>query len=199
MKGSYYDEHAKEFAEQTAHLDASFLYGPFLKHVPAGGRILDAGCGTGRDAKQFLNMGYDVTAVDASPAMVAMASELTGRDAVLMSFQELEFEEEFDGIWACASLLHVPKTDIDAVLDRLSRALKPQGVMYLSFKYGTGENVRKGRLFNDYTDEGLAELLSRHHELSVIEIWNSKDIREKRTGEVWVNGLVGKFSVEAGK
>jgi 2-polyprenyl-3-methyl-5-hydroxy-6-metoxy-1,4-benzoquinol methylase len=117
----YYDRYAASFAAQTAGLDLEPLYQRFLRHVRPGGRILDAGCGPGRDALAFAERGHEVVAFDASAAMILLASERVGHRAVvhLMRFQELNWQNEFDGIWACASLLHVPQTSLTGVATRL--------------------------------------------------------------------------------
>src|SRR5215469_12455168 len=135
----YYDRYAGEFCENTFTVDVSALYIPFLREIPEGGAILDAGCGSGRDSLAFLRKGYRVVSIDASLAMVAATSRLTGQDATLMTFAEISFENEFDRIWACASLLHVARRDLNSVLRRFTKALKLNGAFYLSFKYGDSE------------------------------------------------------------
>src|SRR4051794_32480007 len=99
---AYYDTHAAEYVANTVDLDLSALYKPFLALIPAGGRVLDAGCGSGRDGLYFKRNGFDVTAFDASSEMVRAGSELLGQPVLNLTFQELDFRNEFDGIWACA-------------------------------------------------------------------------------------------------
>jgi 2-polyprenyl-3-methyl-5-hydroxy-6-metoxy-1,4-benzoquinol methylase len=134
----YYDRNAVRFAADTADLDMSALYERFLQHLPPGGRILDAGCGVGRDALAFAERGYSVTAFDASAEMVRLARERVGSRAEVlhMRFEDVASQEEFDGIWACASLLHVPAADFPSVAARLAWALRPRGAWYMSFKLG---------------------------------------------------------------
>ena len=139
---AYYDRHASRYVRETRNVDMSPLYQPFLDLLPEGGRILDAGCGSGRDSRAFLARGYDVTAIDGSPAMVAHAAEATGILVRYLRFEDIAYEDEFDGVWACASLLHVPKSRIDGVLRRLSRALKVGGILHVSFKDGHPFNGR---------------------------------------------------------
>ena len=154
---SYYEANAERFFENTRGVDMDSIYEPFLSLLPPGAHILDAGCGSGRDSRAFLERGYEVTALDASEAMVNLASQHIGRPVLHMSFDQVRFREHFDGVWACASLLHVPKRGIAKVLERLGNALKTGGVMYASFRYGEGESFRDGRLFNDYDEESLRE------------------------------------------
>src|SRR5215471_3039377 len=158
----YYDAHAAEFCENTVSLDMTELYAPFLRDIPAGGRILDAGCGSGRDSLAFLRKGYHVVSIDASAEMVNAATKLTGQEARILRFDALDFESEFDGIWACASLLHVARQELSPVLARLTRALKPNGVLYISFKYGDCERMEGGRFFDDLNETLLSAVLSQH-------------------------------------
>lgn len=109
-----------------------------------------------------------------------------------MAFQEMDFEQEFDGVWACASLVHVPKDEMDAVIARLSKALKDNGIMYASFKHGNKQEFRKGRLFNDYDEETLHSLINRDGALRVLKYWKTEDVRENRRREYWQNILVQK-------
>jgi SAM-dependent methyltransferase len=185
----YYDDHAEEFRQQTETVPMEHLYAPFLVHIPDGGRILDAGCGVGRDSKAFLDRGYDVVSFDASETMVALTTALTGRPALRLRFQDVDFREEFDGIWACASLLHVSRNNIGVSLRRLIAALKRGGVIYASFKHGCGERVAGGRLFNDYNEADLAALITNFPELSVVDVWGTQDSRPNRSNERWLNML----------
>ena len=134
----YYNNNADSFFEGSVNADMSGVRNGFLKYVPDGGKILDAGCGSGRDSKAFLSEGYDVVAFDASKEMCKRASEYIGREVLNMRFEDISFDKEFDGIWACASLLHVPSDDLPDVLQRMKKALKSGGAIYASFKYGEG-------------------------------------------------------------
>jgi 2-polyprenyl-3-methyl-5-hydroxy-6-metoxy-1,4-benzoquinol methylase len=165
------------------------LYKPFLELIPFGGAILDAGCGPGRDVLAFLKKGFRVTAFDASAKMVELASKQTGVAAFQMRFQELNYEHEFDGIWACASLLHVPFFELDDILSRFSRALKTGGICFMSFKHGNGERFEDGRQFIDFTEATLRQKLADIPGLSVLRIWGTED-QAGRVGFQWVNALV---------
>ena len=157
---AYYNTHSEEFCQNTVDVDMSELYRPFLQEIPNGGRILDTGCGSGRDSLAFIRRGFKVVSIDASCEMVAAASRLTGQPALPMRFDEIAFDSEFDGIWACASLLHVPRHDLPPTLERLTRALKTSGVFYLSFKYGSRERMEGGRFFTDMNE--VLRRTSRH-------------------------------------
>lgn len=187
---NYYNENAAAFCEGTLHADMSHLYGCFLQHVPAGGKILDLGCGSGRDSLAFLRKGYQVEAIDGSSELVRLASEFIGQPVRCMDFEELDYEEEFDGVWACASLLHVEKSRILSVLEKVYQSLKPGGVLYCCFKYGTEERISGQRFFNDYTEDTVKPLFTAENGWEILELFVTGDVREGREGEQWVNGVV---------
>lgn len=185
----YYENHAVEFSSGTIVADMSNTRSRFLILLQPGTYILDLGCGSGRDAKAFLDAGYRVDAVDGSSELCRMASEYTGIPVRQMLFQGLDSVETYGGIWACASILHLPKGELQEVLFRIQRALKPGGILYTSFKYGTFEGLRNGRYFTDFTEETLQEFWERIPELSIEEIWITQDVRPGREEERWINLL----------
>ena len=186
----YYERNARTYYDQTVNLDISSRYNPFLKLLPANGKILDAGCGSGRDSLFFKQQGYDVVSFDISNELVEFASRLTEQKVLHMSFGDLDFENEFHGIWASASLLHIPQEEMDDVLEKLSSALKNNGVLYASFKYGDTERTDGDRYFNDYNEEKLNLLMNRHKNLKIEDIWVTEDIRAERKNEYWMNVLL---------
>lgn len=187
----YYDDHADEYVADTLGVEMASLYGPFLQLLPEGGKILDAGCGSGRDTKAFFELGYDVISIDASEQMVEATTRLTGTPARHLFFQKIEFQNEFDGAWACASLLHVPRHEIDSVLKRIICSLRPRGILYMSFKEGNGERAQGDRRFTDFTSMGLETCIAGHSNIDIIRIWITDDVRRGRN-ERWVNALVRK-------
>jgi len=191
MTLKYYQDNAQTFFDGTVNVDMSSLYEAFTQHLALGARVLDAGCGSGRDAKAFQEMGYQVEAFDASPAMVELAREHTGLPVKVMSFADVDWKEEFDGIWCCASLLHVPAVELPGVMRRFADALKPGGVWYVSFKYGDGEREVDGRRFTDMDEVGLKALVSVLTDINVVKVWMTQDNRPMRD-ESWVNGVLRK-------
>ncbi|QIK12352.1 class I SAM-dependent methyltransferase [Leclercia sp. 29361] len=191
MTLKYYQDNAQTFFDGTVNVDMSSLYETFTKHLAPGARVLDAGCGSGRDAKAFLGMGYQVEAFDASPAMVELAREHTGLPVQLMTFADVDWKEEFDGIWCCASLLHVPAVELPGVMRRLADALKPGGVWYVSFKYGDGEREVDGRWFTDMDEKGLRVQLGAVEKIEIAELWLTQDKRPQRD-EIWLNAILSK-------
>ncbi len=184
----FYETNSQRFFEQTVNIDMGEFYQQFLELIPEHGHILDLGCGSGRDTKYFLESGYQVTAIDGSEEMVKLSSKLTGKTTLHLSFHKLEFVNEFDGIWACASLLHVSRQEIKHILNRVLNSLKINGILYLSFKYGTTEIIENGRLFSNYNEELLTQLLT-NFSVEIVKIWIAKD---KNRPIKWINGLVRK-------
>jgi hypothetical protein len=132
-----------------------------------------------------------VVSIDASAEMVKATTLLTGKAAILLSFEQMEYEREFEGVWACASLLHVTRTDLGPVLGRFTNALKPNGVLYLSFKYGDAERFERGRFFNDLNEALLKSLLADRPQLHLLNLWVSDDVRSERRGyQRWLNALI---------
>jgi SAM-dependent methyltransferase len=187
---AYYNHQAEAFVRETQSLDMSRLYERFLPHLPSGAHILDAGCGSGRDTRAFLERGFTATAFDASPAIASLAEAYLEMPVTVMRVQEIDWSRQFDGIWACASLLHVSGAELPAVMRRLAHALKPGGLLYASFKYGEGEQVRNGRQFIDLDEIGLADLLRQTPELIEVETWVTGDVRPGRESERWLNTLL---------
>lgn len=186
---SYYRKNAENFVKGTINADMEFNRKKFLQRLPDQGKILDFGCGSGRDAKVFLELGYEVEAVDGCRELCETAAEYTGIVVRQMDFMELDVREKYDGIWACASVLHLPYEELRAVLAKMAAALKENGVIYVSFKYGEFEGWRNGRYFTDMTEDGVRRLVEETQGMSVEEIWVTADVREGRGDERWVNGV----------
>ncbi|MBU2968262.1 class I SAM-dependent methyltransferase [Pseudoalteromonas sp. C2R02] len=179
------------------------LYNEFLPLVPAGGYILDAGCGSARDAKVFKTQGFKVTAIDASEELVKIATQYLGQPVELKTFQQINDKNKFDGIWCCASLLHVPFNELDSVFTKLSNALKTNGVLYVSFKYGESAELKgksqrehNGRLFTDLNEQSLNNLLANQKELKLNKTWITGDRRAGREGEQWLNAIIIKSELK---
>ncbi|MDC9496801.1 MULTISPECIES: class I SAM-dependent methyltransferase [unclassified Pseudoalteromonas] len=187
---NYYNQNAQTFSDSTLNVDMSALYREFLPYVVQNGYVLDAGCGSARDATYFKGQGFNVSAFDASPALAELASSYLQQPVEVKTFQELECVNKYDGIWCCASLLHVPKAELPQVFLKLQNALKPNGVLYVSFKYGDTERVHNGREFTDLTEQLLSSLLNQHTQLSIIKHWQSVDQRPGRESEVWLNAII---------
>ena len=190
----YYNKNSEKFYKNTVHIDLSELYPKFLRHIPDNGTILDLGCGSGRDSLYFLEKGYIVTSVDASEEMVRLSSELTGQKTQYLRMQDIEFKNEFNGIWACASLLHIDKKLTESVFNILCNALRDDGVLYASYKYGKGTSILEDRYYNNYDETSFAEVIDNINNFEILTNWITKDLRPDRQDEKWLNVILKKSS-----
>lgn len=189
MTPQFYETNAEQFAQDTLDVDMSAVYEPFLAMLQPSSRILDAGCGAGRDTAAFLKLGYEVEAFDASAKLVEIAKRVSGIAIQHSTFLNFTSKQLFAGIWACASLLHVPAISMSATLQHLAGLLQAEGVIYVSFKYGEEDTERDGRLFTNCTEQRLQDFLEGTN-LSIKEAWLSNDQRHERADEQWLNALL---------
>ncbi len=189
---SYYNTNSSLFTNNTKDIEFSSIPEHFLQYLNPDALILDLGCGSGRDSRYFIQKGYRTEAADGSLEMVRIASETAGIPVRHMYFNELEDVERFDGIFACASLLHVPYDELPDIFKRIRRALKPEGIAYVSFKYGSFEGYRNERYFTDLNEERFTSLLDQVKGFSVIDQWISSDARPGRENEKWLNAIIRK-------
>lgn len=192
----YYNKNSEEYFNSTLNVDMTNTYKEFLKLVPKGGKILDLGCGSGRDSMNFMKLGYEVIAVDGAKKLAKRASVLLGKEVIVSTFEELELKEKFHGIWACASLLHIKREDLKTVLNNLYNNLEDNGVFYMSFKYGEKEYVDdKNRYFNCFTDESIISFINENTKYNILGLYITED-KLGRVNEVkWLNLICNKKSV----
>ena len=188
----YYNKNAENFVLGTVFVDFKQTQDKFLNHLNLGDSILDFGCGSGRDTKYFLESGFQVDAIDGSSELCKIASEYTGLEVKQMLFQELDSIEKYDGIWACSSILHLPKKELKVVLRKMGMALKENGIIYTSFKDGDFEGERNGRYFTDFTIEMFTFFLQDIKNLKLEEYWMTGDVRSGRGEEKWLNLILQK-------
>ena len=182
---NYYDVNVKEYIENTINCDMSFHYKKFLKYLPKTGKILDVGFGSGRDMIYFNLLGYDVEGIDTSIEFIKnMKSQ--GFVVSLMSVIEMNFKKKYDGIWACASLLHVKRGKLEEAILKCINALKGNGILYCSFKYGDQEIEKDNRYFN-YINEKIINDIADRNDLNIIDLYYSNDVRMIRNNEKWIN------------
>ena len=192
----YYSRYATTYFESTVGLDVSENRIRFEKVLPEGGSLLDLGCGSGRDSLAFLEDGFEVTPLDGSPEMCALAEIHTGLEVLNMTFEELDFDEVFDGIWACASLLHVPENEMPDILKKVGLALKQGGYLFISVKEGEFEGIRDGRYFVDYKKRKLIDMLEDTEIFTVKEVWKSEDVKTHISDTRWLN-IIAKKRIDA--
>lgn len=192
---NYYDTNANSFINDTISVDFSEIQNHFLELLPSNPYILDFGCGSGRDTKYFLEKGCHVFATDGSKKLCKEASVYTGIEVKQMLFQELNYVDAFDGIWACASILHVPKVELLSIIRKMCNALKVSGVIYTSFKYGAFEGEKNGRYFSNFTEVSFRQFISEISELAIEEYWITEDVRQGRGEEKWLNLILRKVGI----
>lgn len=190
---NYYNQNAARFCQNTISVEFTATQRRFLSYLSSAAHILDFGCGSGRDTKAFLDQGYQVEAIDGSEELCKLASRYTGIQVRHMLFQELSAVSEYDGIWACSSILHLTRDELLDVMRKMVTALKPGGIIYTSFKYGTFSGERSGRYFTDMTEEAFADFMSKMERLQIEEEWVTADVRPGREEEKWLNMILSKI------
>ena len=188
---AYYNNNADQFFASTIEADISALRGRFTKYLKQGDYILDLGCGSGRDTKAFLDQGFIVDAIDGCEALCEKASEYTGIKVKHQYFQDLNEEDKYNGVWACASLLHVAYDELTDVFTRIHKALKTNGIIYMSFKLGDSDVIRDGRCFTDINDSRFDYLNIQKLGFEEIDRWQTIDVRPDRNVE-WFNVMLKK-------
>ena len=196
---NYYDENAVEFACQTLSIDMHDLYELFINQLPQRDTqcILDVGCGSGRDSNYFAKQGYEVTAIDASAELIQwaeqhhMSSRMTWVHLDFSSIAKQAWENKFTGIWACASLLHVPFLELPFIINSLLDTFTDDGVMYVSFKYGKGERVDEERFFCDMNESRWTTIVAKILQVIEYKIWLSADKRSSIENN-WFNITIKK-------
>lgn len=189
---NYYNQNASHFVADTLTVEFASMQDKFLRYLAPKSCILDFGCGSGRDTKYFLEKEFVLEAIDGSKELCKIASAYTGIEVKHQLFQELKEVEQYDGIWACSSILHLEKLELKNVLEKMCMATKKNGVIYTSFKYGTFEGERNGRYFTDMTEESFAKLIQDVEDLVVEEQWVTADVRPGRGEEKWLNLILRK-------
>lgn len=177
----YYDDNTESYKEQWLN-DFTKNYNfeipdIFLSYLSNNSHILDLGCGTGRDSKYFIDKDYQVTSIDGSKEMCKIAKTLLNKEVEQINFLNIKYKEEFDGIFACASLLHLNNKDLLLVLKKIAKALKKDGILYTCFKYGTDERIDNGRFYNDMNEEKFIDLIKNIENLKIIKSWISEQYK----------------------
>ena len=183
----FYDRDPEGYVESTFGNDVFDLRRRFLDHLDPGARILDLGCGSGRDTLAFRDAGYEVVPVDGSEGMCRVASAITGDSVRCLDFLDLDYTEEFDGVWACASILHLRPEEISDVMALVRRALRCGGVFYISFKSGGFSGYREGCWYTDVQLDGMRTMATGSG-FDGLDVWSTVDPR----GTVWTNALLEK-------
>ena len=189
---AYYNSHAEDYYEKTVGKDMNAQHELFMKYLPSGVRVLDLGCGSGRDAKFFMDKGFLVTAIDGSEEMCRVAESYTGLYVRQMDFLDLNDREIYAGIWASASLLHLEKKDLPRMFAKLRKAMTRDGILFVSFRLGSFEGMRDGRHYSDLTEGELFNLVNTVGGMKIVE---AKIFKEERDSGVidWLSAIIKKW------
>lgn len=188
----YYNENVDKFVSDTQDVVFTATQDLFLSYLNDGDKILDFGCGSGRDSKYFASKGYKVTATDGSEEICKAARTYVGIEVKQLLFNELEDINEYEGVWACSSILHLDRANLIDAFHRIAKALKDKGVLYTSFKYSEYEGMRNGRYFIDFTSETFHEFMKEIPEFEIEKEWVTGDVRPGRGNEKWLNLIMRK-------
>jgi SAM-dependent methyltransferase len=158
---AFYDEHADAYAATTMALHVADRIARFARELPAGGRVLDAGCGSGRDLVALRAAGFDPVGLDLSPRLARLAEAHSGAPVKVGDLRSPPFDDSsFEGIWAMASLLHIEREEVTGSLRNLGQLLAPGGVLFASVKRGEGRvRDKDGRWFTLHDEDGWARHL----------------------------------------
>ncbi|MCR5461614.1 MAG: class I SAM-dependent methyltransferase [bacterium] len=185
---NYYEENAKEYIDRTINADLSSERDELIKLLPNNAKILDIGFGSGRDSLAFIKEGFAVLSIDNCKEFCKHGEEL-GLNVKNISIENIDYDNEFDGIWACASLLHIKSNELLSVFKKIHKAMKYKGIFYCSFKHGEFEGIRENRYYTDMTLKKMEEILSKT-ELYLIKHWIREDFEGRDLK--WICFIIGK-------
>ncbi len=187
----YYDRYAVPYYEETVDFSMEEQLERFIELLPESADVLDLGCGSGRDTVFLEEEGCVVTAMDGSEKMCELASIHAGKEVLHLKVEDMEFDDVFHGIWACAVLGHFTPDEVKGVMDKILKALKDDGILYFSVKKGERNGKYNGRYFYDYDREALNNLLDAFPNIKVLDIWKTNDVRADKSDR-WFNVLLRK-------
>lgn len=192
MIKDYYNQNAKDLYLKTIGIDLHPIYNEFQKYLKIGCKLLDVGFGSGRDSLYFNEQRFHVVSIDFAEEVVKRGKSLLNNEVLLVDVRDIQYKNEFDAIWASAIFLHFTNEEILKILKKCSDALKDDGVMYVSFKYGADEALRKGRYFNNFNEEKWLKLIEQQNDLKVEKMWVTEDARPDRLERYWLNVILKK-------
>lgn len=184
----YYKKNYKEFYKSTKDGNFEEIYRRFENRLK-GKKLLDLGCGAGRDLTYFKSQGYDIEGIDGCLELVGIARRRSGQKVYHMNYRDIDFFERFDGVWSMAGLVHQDKKAIKNILNLVHRSLKTGGILYLSFKYGDFQGYIEGRYFS-YIDEADLDFIIDSEKFRIIDLFYTNDKRSI----IWINIILEKVS-----
>ena len=184
-----YNKFAKNYVDSTFDTILQYQLTQFTSFLK-GGKVLDAGAGSGRDSIYLKEEGFTVSAIDISSEIAKEAKKKTKVNIKEMDLRKLDFKDKsFDGIWCCASFIHIPKKDTEKTLKEFNRVLKEQGVLYLGLREGTSEglepstNLSREEVFISYYTQNEIESLIKETDFDIITSY----IEQDNEGNSWIN------------
>lgn len=188
----YYNQYATQYYKDTVNLELDDIRNEFIDYLPEDSEIMDLGCGSGRDSLYFMERGFDVTAVDGSKELCELASIHIGQDVLHLNYNELDFSDVFDGVWACASFTHNSRKELVEVLGKIHESLKDGGILFMSFKYGDFDGVRNNKYYKYYHTKEIKDMIDEYNGFTMLKINKSNDIRPERMDEKWIHVIAKK-------
>lgn len=187
MMSNYYESNAERYAAGTISADMSEQYQRFLPLLKKGAKILDVGSGSGRDVCYFQKQGYQATALEPSKNLCREIRKVFSGEIVCSDIQDYRPAERYDGIWACASLIHLQEEEVLCFFKKIDMYLNDNGIVYASGKSGisTGE-VEDGRFFLEFTEQLVEKILTVNKQLQLEQLWYTEDVSGRR-GFRWLN------------
>lgn len=189
---NYYESNAERYAAETISADMSEQYQRFLPLLKKGAKILDVGSGSGRDVCYFQKQGYQATALEPSKNLCREIRKVFSGEIVCSDIQNYRPAERYDGIWACASLIHLQEEEVLQFFERIDRYLNDDGIVYISGKNGIQSGkAGDGRYFLEFTEHLVEKILTVNKQLKLEQLWYTEDVSGRR-GFWWMNVI---FSV----
>lgn len=183
----YYNNHAEPYYRTTINADLGEARRRFAAYLADKATVIDVGCGSGRDVLEFRNMGFDAIGLDASEELVELARKRLGIPIICTDMSRWIADEPFDGIWCCASLMHLNETDCEKFFANLEYNLKSGGVIYISVKSGVETGLDdSGRYIRNFTEEDIREIANSVEGLRIVELWHTRDTLSRK-GFKWLN------------
>lgn len=183
----YYKENANEFIQNTLDIDMSDFYAQFEAYLVPGAKVLDIGCGAGRDLKHFKESSYDASGIEPCVELANFAQNYSNCEVLKTGINDFKTTDKFDGIWACASLLHLTDDELVKAFSNIKKLMQKNATFYCSFKLGDFKGQRGGRYYNDQTLESISRLIAS--ELVIVKSWITEDVRVGHT-EKWLNLII---------
>lgn len=183
----YYNRNAEQYYKDTINADVSGIMTRFLAYLPKGGSIVDVGCGSGRDVRTFCALGFEAIGLDLSEELARIAGEKTDVKIIVADMASWMAEEPVDGLWCCASLMHLDEEGLKRFISNIEHNLKPGGTMFVSVKTGVETGIdESGRYFRNYSKEELLKLLDSASCLVIQECWETEDMLARKQFK-WLN------------